>query len=255
MQPCPLPFAIGAAARAARSLVPALVDGKADLHAALDYCRAMRIGAIGKLLLTARPAEFFGDLSRAVQAFTHFAKGARVPAGKASPLLDALACGDFAAAAAIGDAASVVHDPRVEYEDDFLYFRTLADLAAGRAPGDSCVARSTELRGAPDSRIDCCLALLQRDPAAFERSLRALVAHEALVFAELAAEERLDPDEEVTVATISVEGLALVQLAQRAGIAVAAELPRLPSLARRTDLRPELRADAWRHVEVFGLVA
>lgn len=258
MSPCPPPFAISAAALGARHALPSLRDGTADVAMALAYCRWMRIAAVGKLLLTGRPRELFADLERSAQAFAHFVshRSGTVAAGRAAPFFDAVACGDAGSAAAIARGTARTWQQGQEYEDDFVRMRFLMDLhTSDEATSAERLARCVELLEAPDPRLGCCTALRDRDAAALDRSLRAASAAERAADEELSIEGRLDPDEAVTTAHVYCEGLAIVQLAERHGIAVARELPRIPSLARRLDLRTPLAPNAWQDVEDLGIVA
>ncbi len=258
MHPCPIPFAIGASLSTAKALVPAVEGGTADLATALELSRAMRIAATGKLLLSGRPREFFGDLQRSAQAFAHWTRGVtHAPAtGRATPFFDACACGDLAAIRQIAAATARQWSRGQEYEDDFLYLRFLMDLVAGdAAPDPGWLTRFTAIAVAPEPRLACCHALQDRDATALAAALRELVARDTEALDELAAEDRLDPDEAATTAMVSIEGLALVQIAARLGVTCPDELPRIPSLARRVDLHQPLAAAAWREVEVLGIVA
>ena len=257
MPPCAPPFAISAAAMEARRLLPSLRDGGADAATVLAFCGALRVSAVGKLLLTGRPRELFADLERSGQAFAHFvARGGAVPTGLSRPFFDAVACGDTATAATIAGNTPRAFQRGKEYEDDFLHLRFLMDLASAPSrPAAEPLARWQTIAEGPDPRLDCCLALDVGDAAALDRALRAMVDADRTADAGLAAEGRLDPDEAVTTVHVHVEGLAIVRLATQRGIPVAGELPRVPSLARRVDLRTPLTADAWRHIEDLGFVA
>lgn len=260
MAPCPPPFAIGAALLTARDLVRTLRSGAADADTLLEYCRAMRIAGVGKLLLTARPRELFADLERAGQALAWYlgpGRG-RLPTGRATPFFDAVACGDGATAGAIANAAARQWTPGAEYEDDFLYLRFLMDLVAptvAPATAGAALVRWADLAETLDPRLDCCLALRDGDSAGFDRAVRHLVLGDRAADEELAGEDRLDPDAAATTAHVHVEALALVFLAQRRGLEVADELPHVPALARRLDLRTPLAAGAWQEVEALGIVA
>lgn len=259
MQPTLPTFAVVAADSEARALLPRLLTAKATLADVLAFGRLLRITATGKLLLTAQPAVLFADLERSALAMVAFLNRAGrdgVPASTAHAFFDAVACGANDAAKAIAAAARQTWEPSAEYEDDFLYARYLMDLHAGieRAAIAPILARyEVVLDGADDPRLDLCSALHARDSAAFERGLTQLVERLFTEYEERVGDDTLHPDEAVTTSLVSVEGLALVQLAHRESLTIGDDHLLLPSLARRIDLRSPLAPDQWQQLPPHGV--
>lgn len=145
----------------------------------------------------------------------------------------ALAAGEPALAAAVGDLSPSLPMRDGEYPDDFAYHWLIhllqkdSDTVALEAAGVALERAD----GQPE-RLAVCTALIARDAAAFESSFEELiVTHEASMAEELPLHEDRPTFE--PRAQLFVEGLALLRLAERRGITPAAADYRLcPSLAR-----------------------
>jgi hypothetical protein len=127
-----------------------------------------------------------------------------------------------------------------EYEDDFCYAEVIRRLAVPPTEMDALTALLARweavLEGGADRRLDVAKALIARDPVAFAEMLRALLAAE-----EAKARDAADPvggsirADEVTFFPnrwVSVEGLALLALAEQQGMPVTDAFPTCPPLAR-----------------------
>jgi hypothetical protein len=142
-----------------------------------------------------------------------------------------------------------------EYEDDFCYRRFLHRfIMPPEADREARLQTDLQrwqrwLKGQPSARLDCCAALLARDGAAFQLAFDELIAQRQAEIAKqrktlLAADLAFGPRSQVFI-----EGLALLQLAQRLGFALRPDYPLCPALARLPasrpfpdDLFPELEA-------------
>ena len=154
-----------------------------------------------------------------------------------APVHDALAVGQLGLAAEIGRLSPDVWYEDFEYEEDFLYARLLFGLADGAPPaGLAALADRHEaaLRGVDDPRTAVCRALVARDAVAFVEAFEAFAEAEAARIAEarVASYEFYDFQE------VSVEGLALLKLAERAGLPTEREYRHCPAWARREDYAP-----------------
>lgn len=252
----PLPIVESNCAAELADAVPAILARKRTPRGVLEACLNFRRMAIGRLLMSGLPDEFFQDLSRSARTFLYFLEGAPDDAkltSRAVPYFDAVACGDDEAAARIAQAARPTFAPGRELEDDFLYIRFLMSwfsLRADAATLDALLAQWQQaLAGADDPtdpRLDLCRALAARDQRGLDAALDAIVdAHRAEVKEQL-DEERLLPEDVQTTAKVWVELLALLRLAGHARLATPHELPFAPSIARRLERAKLPAPDDWR---------
>jgi hypothetical protein len=129
-----------------------------------------------------------------------------------------------------------------EYEDDFCYAEFVRRAVTDpTVPADDVLARwERALEGGRDLRLDVARSLQSRDGAAFEASLADLLAA-----VQKKASEMADPVEGSLLATdeaffpnrwVSIEGLALLAIAERLGVGTSQEFDACPPLARRARL-------------------
>jgi hypothetical protein len=103
------------------------------------------------------------------------------------------------------------------------------------------------LEGAPDARLDVSRALFTRDSNAFDQAVQEYLESVKRHYARLEQKELLLDEEIATEGKVSIEGLALVTLAQRLGLTTRPDYLFVPSLALpRAPLT--LAADAWTRV-------
>lgn len=123
-----------------------------------------------------------------------------------------------------------------EYEDDHCYAMLLFALLRGDPVDASTAARlarfEAALDGAPSPRLAVVRALLARDPEAFEAAFEALLQWREEEIDAAIGRGQMDDAVVVPDRLVFVEGLALLRLATRAGIATAPEYRLCPSLAR-----------------------
>jgi hypothetical protein len=159
-------------------------------------------------------------------------------ASKVDPLLDAMAARQWKLAARLASLSSPTWLEGVEYEDDFCYGDFLRRVVTGAGTGmEGLLDRWQKvLEGGADPRLEVARAFHARDAAAFEEALRGL-----LDATEKKAMEMSDPISGTPRASdppfmpnrwVSIEGLALLAAAERAGIPVDFELERCPRAAR-----------------------
>ncbi len=210
-----------------------------------DRLRALfRALGITRLLANGDTEGFYHELMRSGHTRLYFltrckAEGCHLPeaaAGRIEGLSDALAAGALDLATNIAEASPRDWWEDDEYEDDFTYAHFLhklllgADRKAELEPILSRFERAAE--GEPTPRLEVCRALATRDQESFDQAFASLiVAREAEIEA---AKERFELETEtvITDRSIFVEGLSLLRLAERNGIATKAEYLFCPSLAR-----------------------
>ena len=152
------------------------------------------------------------------------------------PVHDAIAVGQVGLAAEIGRLSPDTWYEGYEYLEDFLYAQILFGLVD---PGTRDLAALVEqheeaLRGVDDPRNAVCRALVAEDAVAFGEAMEAFVTAEA----DRIAEARTTSYKFYDFQEISVEGLALLRLARRAGLPSDPEYRHCPSWALRDDYAP-----------------
>lgn len=242
-----------------RALLGRLVARRVTQRQALMFCQAYRQLAIGSLLMDMDTKAFSRHLARSGRAYLHFARGAADKdkvTSRAEPFFDAVASGDADGALAIAESASHAHKRGVEYEEDFLYMRFLMRRLEGESPLRATPEEETAslerwhhvLEGSRDERIDVCRALSAKDERAFAESLDQWMTAKAQRTERLAAGERLLPEEVATEGRVSIEGVALIVLANRAGLATKRDVLLVPSPAL-PKAPPAMAPDAWMDVD------
>lgn len=251
MQPSVLPIAVMNVEAELDAAFPAFLDLPPDVDQHLSVCMLYRQLAVGSLLLTAEPSLFFAYLFRSARTFLHAldsAPPARFPASRFSPFLDAVACRDEEGAGRIASAAPGSPMIEAEYEEDFLYFRILMDLYLDRPKSgiETRLERFSELvQGNPDPRFPVCNALFGSDAGDFEPALEAAIEWRREEIRADIEEDIMDPDD-AALSAVSVDVLAWLELAHRAGIPLRESYPLAPSIARAFHRRALPDPSSWR---------
>jgi hypothetical protein len=214
-------------------LLPRWLADPADPGRTRDLTQLFRQGAIASLLRTGSVETFQRRLQRSGGAYlVHLAAApqAEQRRSRALPFFDALAAGDETTARAIAARTTDRWDPNVEAEDDYLYvhaaMRWLDD--APRPEKDALLIRwETCLQGDEDLRLEAFRALHAGDAD--------LLASHLDTHTRGLAREAKDDDAAIefltTEAVISVEALATLALASRAGRVVLEGVRAAPGLA------------------------
>lgn len=240
----------------ANQLLGPVLDRPPSYRRILALCRSYRILAIGSLLMYAEPEPFKRYLYKSGRAYLHFARAAAdrsKPTSRAAPFFDAVVALDFDTAAAIAASASPARRADIEYDEDFLYVRFLMQrfFAQPLPAEERDLLRRYEqaLDGARDDRLDVCKALLDGDAEAFDAALTLVLQEKADRTRRLFAAEAIDPEEWATEGQVSIEGLALVIMAQRAGLETRRDYLLVPSLAREEGAAATVNPDSWMQVD------
>lgn len=233
-------------------LLPDVVAGQVDFQAILTFCQNFRTAGIGALFLGSSPKVFRQMLHHSGRAYAHFLGYADVKAtltSKALPFFDAVAAGDFEGAGLIARHSRHSWGQGEEYEEDFLFVELLMHQFFLDAPphtGEDMLERyEAALQGSEDSRLPVCRALLGGDTEAFNESLALLLSERSDEWAALDEGGALMAEESSTEGNLSVEGLALVRLAERKGMETERDYLHVPSVARKGG-RITFSANAWR---------
>ncbi|WP_158501648.1 Imm49 family immunity protein [Vitiosangium sp. GDMCC 1.1324] len=233
-------------------LLPGVVAGRADFQTILTFCQNFRTAGIGALFLGSSPKVFRQMLHHSGRAYAYFLGYADVKAvltSKALPFFDAVAAGDFEGAGVIARRSRHSWAQGEEYEEDFLFTELLMHqffLDALPRAGEEMLERyEAALQGSDDSRLPVCRALLGSNAEAFNESLALFLSERSDQLAELDAGGALMEEELSTEGNLSVEGLALVRLAERKRLETERDYLHVPSVARKGG-RISFSADAWR---------
>lgn len=225
---------------------------KLGLADALDFCSNFRILAIAKLFLEHKTEEFALTLHRSATAFTYFLE--QCPAkdnitSQMPPFFDAIASGDQNCAVAIARLACVNWNKEYEYEEDFLYMRLLMDhfiLGQKLSEDDPPMLRYIELsNGQGDARHDIFLAILNSDSDGFEKAIGSFLLKEKDRFERFLKVGAILPEQAATEGNLSIEGLALVKLAEMKGLHVENDYLFIPSSVRK-HRKYEWHMNDWR---------
>jgi hypothetical protein len=218
---------------------------------------------ICNLLLYADPDRFYENLVRSGHTRRYFLRKSRdegnlddfrLAISRWDSFLDVVACGHFQLARDIVALSASHWISGGEYEDDFLYRYFLHNFISPPDPQrdarlhESLTRWKAWLSGQPSARLNCCAALLAREPTAFDESFDGLVAHRQAEIAkqrkmELAADIGFEPRSQVFV-----EGLALLRMAQAIGLILRADYPMCPAIARAAASKP-FPADIFPEIE------
>ncbi|MEP0548459.1 MAG: Imm49 family immunity protein [Rhodothermales bacterium] len=203
--------------------------------------------ALCHLLENADVALFRENLVRSGHARRYFLRRSRsegndedrrLALSRTEAFLDAAAAADLPLAREIATLSVSTWNPGWEYEDDFCYYRILQTLVlepdAAREPslGALLVRFERALEGAASWRLALCEALVEREGPGFDEALRGFV--EAEQEANDARRDALESYEFLfwPRSFVSVEALALLQLAALRGIETAEAYPLCPAIAR-----------------------
>jgi hypothetical protein len=200
------------------------------------YCDNFRRAGIASLLQTGRSRIFRLRLQRSGRAYAHFLAHAPLAEQRTShsfPLLDAVAAGDWATATEIAQRARHDWVQEDEYEEDFLCYEFLmqSQLLDASPAATAVLLRRWEscLEGSADLRLPVCAALQALDAAAFGEAIGEFMTERKRGYAR--EPDLHAPEVMATEASVSVEGVALIRMALRKGIAVTEQYPQVPSLA------------------------
>ncbi len=157
------------------------------------------------------------------------------------PLLDAIAAGDMQLVSDLALLTPADFRPPDEYEDDYCYAQLLFRLCR-----ESDVEElpyfldrfERYLDGDANPRLPVCRALVARDEGAFAEAFEAFLdAFEERIRRNI-ARGQLEDVHVLAQRHVSIEGLALLRLADRRGIPTSQDYMYCPSLARRPASQP-----------------
>jgi hypothetical protein len=229
---------ISNAAEEMAEMLGALRRGGLRPRDALWYCHLCRIRGIGQLLLDGTPESFHRELwrsGRVIWASLERADDSEKATGRLFPFFDAVSVTDWEGAAGIAAHARRSWNHEKEYEEEFLYAYFLMNLFFMDGDIGACTAllrRYEEVvDGEPDTRLGLCKALLGGEQIEFDAALAAFLDEYLERYRRLTRKEAISQEVAATEAHVSIEGLALLRLAQRRGLKPRRDYPGVPSIA------------------------
>lgn len=254
----PLPLVQKACGIFIEETLPSVLSGKLDLRRMLEFCGWYRQIGITKLFLSGMSDEFFVDLFKSGRAYLHYLETHgdedKVTSWSA-PLLDAIACNDLSGAGEIARKSRLSWNSSEEYEDEFLYmFFLIKRFFLGGSEEDLTsilLQYEASLAGAADARYEICKAFAEADEFALDAALTDLLDQQEADYREEVIAETIYPDDAVTTARLSVEGLALARLAENVGIAMQDNYLLMPSAARQIGRAHHPAVDSWKDISDF----
>lgn len=203
--------------------------------------------AICKLLIDGDTDGFYHDLIRSAKTRIYYLSrchnenyliaNSYMVGSRSEPFFDALVANQFGLAAEIASLALKEWSPDDEYEDDFYYTHFLHRyiLFDPEMENDLKVIFENfekSLKGTANARLKVCEVLLTKDQQAFDVSFDKLLNERKV---QIEQEQLTALGEEMTFQTerhIFIEGLALLRIAENAGLPTQKEYLYCPSLAR-----------------------
>jgi Immunity protein 49 len=216
-----------------------LTQGRLARHQDIfQICTHFRRRGVASMLLEGTPEPYFVNAMQSATAFVMELR--RTPdevkvTSFSRPLQDAVSIGDWEAAREIASLSRTTWNADYEYEDDFLYVRFWHHLLLDAPTSDleANLARFEEVLGAgADVRLDVCRALHARDEGGFESRLRDLLNDRKEKVDDLIGRGAITEETGSWVQHFALEGVALLKLAERAGLHPGLGFLHCPDIAR-----------------------
>lgn len=236
----------------ARDLIPELQAGKLDRKGISALCFSFRQHGVCTLLQNNAPDVLYLRAMQSAGAylsFLGFANDDQKVTSEARPFLDAVGCGYWDAATEIARASRRTWNEGCEYEEDFLFVLFLMEHFFLGAPVDRSRAiideheRVTE--GEDRAHREVCTALLERDSALFHSSLTDLLAERKERVEAMVRRDAMPEEHWSWLRYFSLEGWALLKLAERQGMQTALNYLHVPRAIRKPSPLV-FDSDAWR---------
>jgi len=204
------------------------------------------------LLLHGTAEHFHINMMQSAAAFIFFLQGCAEDekvTSQVKPFLDALCGGYMDAADAIARNSRQSVNPDSEYEEDFLYASFLLNMVSFPSSADRCQAlvdKFEAVHTAGDAtRLEICRSLLANDSAAFNAALAVLLETRRERLAAMVERGALSEELASWLQPFASEGLALIRIAERLGVATEDHYTHVPEQAR-TRSPYTFDVEAWR---------
>jgi hypothetical protein len=195
-------------------------------------CRALHTTGVSMLLVEGKPQEYFLDLCRAAENWRRLLEHLRgreleaPPASYLAPLYGAMAAGEWELARGVAVAVATRWQPGEEYEDDFDWAALIHRCVAGAgqaqlAPYVGSLRRSGQ--EAYGERLEVLQAIWSGDREAFLAAFRAVLAVHGEDMEEAVQSFNTGKLDLAPYRFVWLEGLALLRLAEEAGLETSSE--------------------------------
>lgn len=216
----------------------------------LSVSKKLRAAAVIVLLAKTDVDTFFHNLirsGRTREAYLRRLSDAGVTSdhhqasGRFDPLLDSIAAGEFDLANRIGVLSPQHWMQGHEYEDDFWWSRLLFLLVQDAPQGEleRCHLEVERVFSEqPPARLAIGHSLVDRDQNRFDSAFDALLDEHEERIASDKRRGQLEEPEVIALREVSIEGLAILRLADRRGLSTRADYRYCPSIARLPMTKP-----------------
>lgn len=235
-----LPIYGANAAGDAEDLTVRLASNEASFDDLRQLSKFHRIAGIAALLAEADTEQFQSTLASSGRDFLAWLDqntGGQVVLSQCDALLDTIAANHWSLACSLAQRLwPATWSQEREYEEDYLSFSLLqANLVEDLCTQEDRAAlleRYGELEGDEiDWRLNLWRAMYRRDGDEFERALEGLLLQAREDFDYLRSKDALLPEELETLGNVSIEGIAMWRLGNKAGFALQSDYLFVPSLA------------------------
>jgi hypothetical protein len=234
--------------------LPAALRGELDFKNLLQMCFRFRQRGMCSFLFDGNPQPFFRNLMQSAGVFLEHLP--RIPDAQkvtshSKPFYDAIAGGFWDCAGNIALASRRTWNQTKEYEDDFLFVWFVMQYFFLGATESECralvTAHEAAAEGADHEHRDICLGFLDKDGPRFDAGLREVLAKRSQKVEGLVERETMPEEVWSWLRYFSLEGLALVKLADRAGLPISVDYLHVNEALRTS---PSLTFDpgAWRMI-------
>jgi len=190
------------------------------------------------LIRGANVRELFLLRSREENYLTDF----HLAASRTTAIFNALAANEVDLAGRIATLSTDSWMAEDEYEDDFCYAQLIHYIIRNGTDAprlDGILSRFEQvLQGSESPRLDICKALSSTDQEAFNDAFQGLLEDRTRTIADQEARGQIHDAGYATERHIFVEGLAILNLANKKGLTTQREYPYCPALARLPMTRP-----------------
>lgn len=161
-----------------------------------------------------------------------------------------LAAGHVELAKQIAEHSPKKHDPKVEYEDDFLFMRFMADSILSGTTEDNLrklVARwEVVLEGGESAEFAVCKSIADNDVDKFTDTFDLLIASRQQQLKQWRESMSFDEEMHSAEGFLYIKGMCLLRIAQLRGIPVKDEYPLVPRMALQLTNVTFPGEDSWR---------
>jgi len=233
-------------------ILPPALRGELDFSGLQRLCERFRRRGVCNYLLTGNPTAFSFNMMQsagAALAVLPEIDEAQKVGSQAKPLYDAIGGGFWDAAAVLARLNRTTWNQTREYEDDFLFVTFLVKHFFMNASEGECrqiiVEHERAAEGQDAEHRDICVAFLEKDGQRFHNALNKILATRAAKVEALVEQDVLAEEDWSWLRYFSLEGLALLRLADCIGLSTGTDYLHVSEGLRRANV-PPFDPNAWR---------